>query len=126
MSRQQESVQTPANLVIFNDTAIGAGIDLIKSSSVKLYYCTVVNPNPNAVYLKIWGTTAFGSIVLGTTPADIVLFVPGSTTVNVNFMVDAASPGTTFNQASAACVQTGGTTGTVPPASAVNFTLAYV
>ena len=126
MSRQQESVQTPAGLILFNDSNIGASIDLIKSTSIKLYYCTVVNPNPNAVYLKIWGTTAFGSIVLGSTPADIVLFAPGGSTLQVNFMLDSATPGTTFNQAAAACVTMGGAIGTFPAASPVDFTLAYV
>src|ERR1700681_2674608 len=106
MSKQQETVATPAGLIIFNDTSIDASIADIKSSgSIKLYYASVDNTaNLNSVYLKIWGTTAFSSIVLGQTPADIILFVPGLTILNVNFMLDADTPGTTFNQCIADCV----------------------
>lgn len=127
MSTEQVNIATPANLIIFNDTNIGSSLDTIKSFSIKLYYATVDNSlNTSPVYLKIYGTTAPGSVIVGTTPSDICLFVPGSTVLQVNFMLDAATPGTTFNQCSAACVTQPGTSGTTAPANPINFTLAYV
>ena len=127
MSIELVTIATPANLMVFNDTAIGSGIVSIKSSPIKLYYCSADNTqNPTASYVKIWGTTAFGSIVLGSSAPDIILYVPASSILYVNFLLDGASPGTTFSQCSAACVATGGTGGTNPPNSPVNFTLAYV
>ena len=127
MSIEQVTTATPANLMVFNDTSIGSGAVSIKSSPIKLYYASVDNTqNPTASYLKIWGTTAFGSITVGSTAPDIILYVPASSVLYVNFQLDGATPGTTFNQCSAACVTSGGTGGTTPPASPVNFTLAFV
>lgn len=126
MSITQIVVQSPANEVIFNDTNITNAIDAIKSSSAKLLYVIIDNSANNAAsYVKLYNL-ASGSVTVGTTVPDEVIYVPASTVITVPYYTGAA-PGKTFGTAlSAACVTTGGTAGTSAPADAVVLTASYI
>ena len=120
------NVSSPAVEIIFSDSAIGNSADGIKASSAKLLYLIADNSlNVVASYLKLWNT-ASGSVVVGTTSPDMVIYLPASTVVTVPFFSGAAQ-GLTFATAlSAACVTTGGTVGVTSPSSSVILTVSYV
>ena len=126
MSVTQITVASPAAEVVFTDTAMGATVDGIKASSAKVYYITVDNSLNVAVsYVKLYNL-ASGSVVVGTTVPDEVLYVPASSVITQPYYTGAA-PGKTFGTAlSAACVTTGGTVGVTPPSSNVIVTVNYV
>ncbi len=127
MAITQVNVQSPSNLVLVTDTVMGNAVDAIKASSTKVYSVTVDNSANGgaASYVKLFNLAA-GSVVLGTTAPDEVIFVPAGRVITVSYF-DGAVPGKTFAAAlSAACVTTGGTTGTSSPASAVVVTVEYV
>lgn len=126
MAITQITIQTPANEILFSDTAIGNALDAIKASSAKVYYLTVDNTaNGAASYLKLFNL-ASGSVTLGTSSPDEVILCPGSVVTTVVYGT-AAAPGKTFGTAlTAACVTTGGTAGTVSPSSSVVLTVSYV
>ena len=126
MAVTQIKVQSPANVIIFNDTSINNALDAIKASSAVLYYVIIDNTlNVAASYLKLWNV-ASGSVTVGTTAPDQIIYVPASSLITVPFYTGAA-PGVTFGTAlTAACVTTAGTAGTTSPSSAVVFTAAYV
>jgi len=120
------NISTPANLSVFTDSAMGNAVDAIKAGSTQLYAVTVSNTgNATPVYVKLFNL-ASGSVTVGTTSPDLVIFVPGTTLVAYNFYSQAA-PLVTFSTAlSAACVTTGGTAGTVSPAVAVTVSITYL
>jgi hypothetical protein len=120
------NVSTPAVEVIYNDTAIGSLPDAIKSGSTRLYYVIIDNTaNSAASYVKLFNNTS-GSITVGTTAPDEIIYIPGLSIITHMFFTSAA-PGKVFGTAlTAICVTTAGTAGTVPPASSVNFTASYV
>ena len=120
------NVSTPAVELIYTDTAIGNALDAIKASSAKLYYVIVDNSaNVAASYVKLFNV-ASGSVILGTTAPDEIIYVPASSVVT-HMLFTAAAPGKTFATAlTAACVTTGGTGGSTPPSSSVIFTASYV
>jgi len=120
-------VASPAGETLYTDTAIGNTADSIKASSALLLWVKVDNSaNAGAgSYLKLWNV-AGGSVTVGTTSPDQVLFVPASAIATFVFSTGAAS-GMTFGTAlSAACLTTGGTAGTTSPVSSVVVTVAYV
>lgn len=127
MAITQVQVPTPAGLTIFTDTAMGAAADAVKSSSAILNWAIIDNSANGgaASYVKLFNLAA-GSVVLGTTVPDEVIYVPGGAVIPVVYFTKSAL-GKTFNTAlSAACVTTGGTVGTTPPVSAVIVTLSYI
>jgi hypothetical protein len=123
----QTNVTTPSQEVIFNDSAMGATADSIKASSAVVYSLSVNNTaNGSASYLKLWNL-ASGSVTVGTTSPDFVLYVPANAIITLNLFTSGSTPGLTFATAlSAACVTTGGTAGTTPPSSSVSVTISYV
>ncbi|SRR6266550_671871 len=126
MAITQVNVSTPAVEIIYNDTAIGSALDAIKASSAKLYYVIIDNSlNVAATYVKLFNV-ASGSITLGVTAPDEIIYAPASSIITHMFFTSAA-PGKTFATAlTAAAVTTGGTAGTTPPSSSVVFTASYV
>jgi hypothetical protein len=127
MAITQIAVQTPANEFLFTDTAMGNTADAIKGSSALAYYVFVDNSaNAGAAsYVKLFNLAA-GSVVVGTTSPDEVIYVPGGAKITHMLFTNAA-PGKTFNTAlSALCVTTGGTAGSTAPVSSVIVTVSYV
>jgi hypothetical protein len=122
----QITIQTPSNEILFTDTNLGNAVDAVKASSCKILYAVIDNSlNAASSYLKMFNL-ASGSVTLGTTAADTVIFVPASSVVTVPFLTGAA-PGVTFGTAlSIACVTTGGTGGNTSPSSAVTCTISYI
>ncbi len=120
-------VATPSNLSQFTDTAIGNSADGIKASSAVLYSVLIDNSANGgaASYVKIFNV-ASGSVIVGTTAPDEVIYVPAGLIVT-HFLFTAAIPGKTFGTAlSACCVTTGGTAGVTSPASSVKATFNFV
>ena len=126
MAITQVNVSTPVNQIIFTDTALAATVDAVKASSAVVSSISVNNSaNAAASYVKIWNV-AQGSVVLGTTAPDKIIWIPASSIVTENFFT-AGAPGLTFGTAlSIACVTTGGTAGTSPPVSSVSCSVSYV
>lgn len=126
MSQTQVSAGTPTGLTEFNDTAIGNTADAIKAGSARLYSVIIDNTlNGSPVYVKLYNLAA-GSVVVGTTAPDEIIYVPGSSVVTQNYFT-AAAVGKIFGTAlSALCVTAGGTAGSSAPSSNVNFTAQYV
>lgn len=126
MAITQINISSPANEIIFTDTAIGNAVDAVKASSARLFWLTVDNTlNAASSYLKLWNV-ASGSTTVGTTAPDMVIYCPASVITTVYFGTGSA-PGVTFATAlTAACVTTGGTAGNSSPSSNVTATLSYV
>lgn len=122
----QVNVSTPAVEVIFNDTAIGNAVDAVKASSTKLYYVIIDNTaNVASSYVKLFNV-ASGSVTVGVTAPDEVIYVPASSIITHMFFTGAA-PGKVFGTAlTAICVTTAGTAGNTSPSSSVVFTASYV
>lgn len=121
------NISSPAIEIIFTDTALGNVADGIKSASAKLYSVTVDNSANGgaATYVKLYNL-ASGSVTVGTTVPDDVIYVPGGAIVNRTYWTSAA-PGVTFGTAlSMAALTTGGTAGVTSPASAVVVSVNYV
>jgi hypothetical protein len=125
MSQTQIPVATPAGITLFTDSAMNL-VDAVKASSTLLYYVFIDNSaNSGPCYVKLWNLAA-GSVTLGTTVPDEVIFVPGLAEITMPIFAG-AKPGKTFDTAlSAACVITGGTAGVTAPTNPVTVTLAYV
>jgi hypothetical protein len=126
MAITQINISSPANEILFTDTVMGNAVDAVKASSAKVYYITIDNSANGAVsYVKLYNV-ASGSVTVGTTAPDEVIYVPGNSIVTVPYYTGAA-PGKTFGTAlSAACVTAGGTAGVTSPSSPVIVTISYV
>jgi hypothetical protein len=127
MAITQVPVASPAGMFVFTDTAIGAVADAIKASSALLNYVTIDNSaNAGAAsYVKLYNLAA-GSVVVGTTSPDEVIYVPQGIKITHVFYTGSVL-GKTFGTAlSAACVTTGGTAGATPPVSSVVLTANYI
>jgi len=126
MAITQVAVQSPANEFIFTDTVIGNTVDAIKASSALVYSLQINNTgNATPVYVKLYNLAA-GSVVVGTTAPDEVIYVPGSAIITHVFATGGV-PGKTFGTAlSAICVTTGGTAGSSAPSSSVSLSVSYV
>lgn len=127
MAITQVEVATPAGLFIFQDTVMGNAVDGIKASSTKVYSVVVDNSanGGSASYVKLYNL-ASGSVSVGVTAPDDIIYVPGGAVVTQNYFTGAAQ-GKTFGTAlSAICVTTGGTAGNVSPSSPVIVSVSYV
>ncbi len=126
MAITQVRIQSPANEIVFMDTAINNAVDAIKASSTVLYYLIIDNTlNVASSYVKLYNL-ASGSVVVGTTAPDSIVYCPAGVIITVPFFTGAAQ-GITFGTAlSATCVTTGGTAGSSSPASNVTLTAVYV
>jgi hypothetical protein len=126
MAIDQVNVGTPTNIFEFTDSAMGASVDGIKSSSAVLYSVTVDNSGNlfAASYVKLFNATS-GSVVSGVTPPDEIIYVPGGAVVTRTYSTGAFA-GVTFGTAlSAICVTVGGTTGIIPPINTVAVLVNY-
>ena len=127
MSITQVEIASPAGLIQFTDTAMTNTVDGVKGSSAVLY-SIIVNNSANsgaASYVKLFNV-ASGSVTIGTTSPDEVIYVPASAIVT-QFYYTSSAPGKTFGTAlSAFCVTTGGTAGNTGPSSNVSVTINYV
>jgi hypothetical protein len=122
------NISSPSNEFVYTDTAMGTTIDAVKASSANVYSISINNTaNAGAAsYVKLWNL-ASGSVILGTTPPDEIIYVPQGAIITHNFLTSAATPGKTFGTAlSAACVTTGGTAGVTAPSSSVIVTINFV
>ncbi len=127
MAITQITVASPAAEILYNDTAMGATKGAVKASSAKVYYVMIDNTaNAGAAsYVKLWNV-ASGSVTVGTTDPDEIIYVPQGVIVT-HMLYTGAAPGKTFGTAlTAACVTTGGTGGVTGPVSSVIVTIAYV
>jgi hypothetical protein len=127
MAITQVTIATPANEILFTDTSMGNTADAIKASSAKVFYISVDNSANGgaASYVKLFNLAA-GSVVVGTTAPDEIIYVPGGAVITHNLSTG-ANPGKTFGTAlSAFCVTTGGTAGSTSPVSSVIVTVNYV
>lgn len=126
MTIAQVNVSSPSNEFIYTNTALGNAGSGIKSSSALLYAVKVDNSANSAdSYVKLYNVVS-GSVVVGTTAPDEIIYVPLGTVVTVTYFTGAA-PGKTFGVAlTAACVTTGGTAGVTSPVSSVIVSANYV
>ncbi len=126
MAITQVTVASPANEIVFTDTAMGGTADAIKASSATVYYIQVDNSlNGAASYVKLYNL-ASGSVTVGTTVPDEVILVPANARITQVYST-VASPGKVFGTAlSAACTTAGGTAGNTSPSSNVVVTVVYV
>jgi hypothetical protein len=105
---------------------MGTTVDAVKATSTTVYQVFIDNTaNAGAPsYVKFFNL-AQGSVVLGTTVPDEVIYVPAAARIT-QLLYTSAAPGKIFATAlSAACVTTGGTAGTVAPTSSVVVTVNY-
>jgi hypothetical protein len=111
MAITQVTIQTPANQILFTDSAMGSTVDAVKATSALVLYAIFDNSVPAVpTYIKFFNL-AQGSVTLGTTVPDEVIYVPANQKVTHIFFTGAVI-GKTFGTAlSAAAVTTGGTAG---------------
>lgn len=120
-------IASPVNESIFTDTAMGNIVDAIKASSALILSVQVDNTANGGApsYVKLFNL-AGGSVTLGTTAPDKVLYAEAGKKDTYIFFSN-ANPGITFPTGlSAACVTTGGTAGTTSPVSSVIVTVTFV
>lgn len=127
MAISQVNVSTPSNEIVFTDSAMGATVDGIKASSTIVNYVIVDNSanGGSPSYVKLYNL-ASGSVVVGTTAPDDIIYVTAGKVVTMNYYTGALI-GKFFGTAlSAACVTTGGTAGVTSPAGSVIVTISYI
>lgn len=127
MAITQVTLASPAGLIQFTDTVMGSVIDAVKASSALVYSVFIDNSGNGgaASYVKLYNL-ASGSVTVGTTVPDEVLYAPAGFVGQVMAFTKSA-PGKTFGTAlSAACVTAGGTAGVVAPTNPVIVTINYV
>lgn len=126
MAITQVNVSSPSTEIIYTDTAMGSTADGVKSSSAVVYSVSIDNSlnSGAASYVKLFNL-ASGSVTVGTTVPDEVIYAPQGSITVISFKTSAA-PGKTFGTAlSACCVTTGGTAGSTPPGSSVVVSINY-
>lgn len=126
MSITQVTLTSPSGLIQFTDSAMGATIDAVKASSTVVYSIFIDNTANGgaASYVKLYNL-ASGSVTVGTTVPDEVIFVPGGAQIE-HLLFTKSAIGKTFSTAlSAACVTAGGTAGVTPPSSSVSVVINY-
>jgi len=127
MAISQVDIASPSGLIQFTDTSMTNAVDAVKASSALLYSIFIDNSlnSGAASYVKLFNL-ASGSVTVGTTVPDEVIFVPALAVVEVLYFTVTA-PGKTFGTAlTACCVTTGGTVGNTGPSSSVKVTINYV
>jgi hypothetical protein len=120
-------IATPSGLSQYTDTSITNATDAVKASSAVLYSVLIDNSaNAGAAsYVKLYNV-ASGSVTVGTTAPDEIIYVPQGVVVT-HFLYTGAVPGKTFGTAlTACCVTTGGTAGNTGPSSSVKATFNFV
>lgn len=126
MAITQVSVGTPSNLFQFTDSAMGSTVDAVKAAAATIYDIFIDNSlnGGAASYVKLFNLAA-GSVTLGTTAPDEIIYVPAGAKITIPKFT-AGIGGVTFPTAlSAACVTTGGTAGVTAPASNVSVSFLY-
>lgn len=126
MSITQVNVGSPTNLFQYTDTAMGTALDAVKASSTVLFSVFIDNTlnGGAASYVKLFNV-ASGSVTLGTTAPDEIIYVPAGAKIT-HQLFTAGVGGKTFATAlTAACTTTGGTAGTTAPSSNVAVTFLY-
>lgn len=121
------NIGTPSSQSIFQNTAANNVVNSIKPSSAVAYSIKIDNSaNLGApVYVKFYNM-ASGSVIVGTTDPDHIVYVPAGAVVTHDFFTGASS-GITFGTAlSMAAVTTGGTGGTTSPANPVVVAMTFV
>jgi len=112
-------VIAPNQYTLFSDTNAGGTIDGIKNNTSRIYWISLDNTgNSGAVYVQLFNN-ASGNITVGTSPADFVMYVGGSSQETYNFPIPLAFPA----GLSAAVTTTSG--GSSSPSSPVILTIAY-
>lgn len=127
MAVSQVNVSTPSNEIVFQDTSMNNAVDGVKASSAVVYSVVIDNSANSgaASYVKLYNL-ASGSVTVGTTAPDEIIYAPAGAIVTAIFKTSAAG-GKTFGTAlSACCVTTGGTAGNTSPSSSVVVTINYV
>jgi hypothetical protein len=121
------NIPSPANEIVYTSTAMGSTVEGIKASSAKVFSIIIDNSANGgaATYVKLFNL-ASGSVVLGTTVPDEVIYVPAGVVVT-HVLYTGAGLGKTFGTAlSAAAVTTGGTAGVTAPSSSTVVTINFV
>lgn len=126
MSISVVNVSSPSNEILYTSSAMGGTKEGVKASSALLNNVIVDNSlNVAATYVKLWNL-ASGSVTVGTTDPDEIIYVPAGQVIT-HVLYTGALVGKTFsNGITAAAVTTGGTGGVTSPASACKVTLSYV
>lgn len=127
MAITQVTVASPSGLIQFTDTVMGATVDAVKASSALVYSIFIDNSGNGAAasYVKLYNL-ASGSVTVGTTAPDMILYAPAAFVGQLLGFTKSA-PGVPFGTAlTAACVTTAGTAGTTPPSNPVIVTINYV
>src|SRR5579859_1491939 len=120
------NVSSPSNEILYTSSAMGGTKEGIKSSSAVVNNVIVDNSaNVAATYVKLWNL-ASGSVTVGTTDPDEIIYVPAGVVVT-HVLYTGATVGKTFGTGlTAAAGTTGGTGGVTSPASACKVTVSYI
>jgi hypothetical protein len=125
----QIDVQTPANQFVFQDTAMGSSPDAVSSSAATLYFIVVDNSlSAQSVYVQMFD--AASGVTVGTTPANAIIFVPGSaslapgSSIVTCIYMTAATPGLSFSNGILAAATTT-PSGSTSPAVNVDVKIGY-
>ena len=127
MAITQVTIAGPAGLIEYTNDDIAEVKDAVKASSAVVYSIYIDNSANAAAasYLKIWNV-ASGSVTVGTTAPDEIIYVPAAARITVP-MFTVAAGGKTFGTAlTIACVTTAGTAGTTGPTSNVLVSILLV
>jgi len=126
MAISSVNVSSPANEIVYSSSSMQATAEGIKASSAKVYSVIIDNTlNVAATYVRLWNL-ASGSVVVGTTVPDEVIYAPPSV-ITTQVLFTGATAGKTFGTAlTAAAVTVGGTVGNSNPSSAVAVSVSYV
>ena len=105
---------------------MGNTADAVKASSA-VVYSVVIDNSANAgaaSYIKLYNLAA-GSVVVGTSAPDELIYVPQGAVIT-HVLFTGAAPGKTFGTAlSATCTTTGGTAGVTSPSSNCSVTINF-
>ena len=116
----------PSGLILYNNTDLDGTKDAVSAAASTLYQVYVDNSaNASAAsYVKLWDT-ASGSVTVGTTAPDEIIYVAGGARVTQTYLTVAAGGKAFATAITAACVTTAGTTGTTNPTSNVIVSILY-
>lgn len=122
MAVSNTAVAALSGATLFRDTDCANAAVSVKGSSTVVYQIEVDNTgNGAASFLKIYNV-ASGSVTVGTTAPDMIIYAPASTKVTMVF-----PSGVTLGTAmTVACVTAAGTAGTTSPTSDVTVAVVYV
>ena len=126
MSISVINVSSPSNEILYTSSAMGNTKEGINASSAVVNNVIVDNSlNVAATYVKLWNL-ASGSVTVGTTDPDEIIYVPAGAIVT-HVLYTGAAVGKTFATGlTAAAVTTGGTGGVTSPSSACKVTVSYI